>query len=280
MTTEISTVFLEDLKASPRNFKETVNPVARIKMKAFAAILAEFHYWLRQETGWWQALKILLKSWTWDMVFNRPTWQPELFPIQNAEDEKIWQSTFKKDVVFVLTLFNNLKRTYGLERGDEIMAKFMMPVTLQYHFHCFKPITNLTHIDQIRQQMADYLGDGKTMRNRIWLSDDGQEARYYYTRCMHMQIMLGYGMKRSAQACCLADHVTFDKRIPTVRFKRTKTLTLGDGYCDHRFIVREPGETNTPEDHYEDANRADYDARTEIKILEHRFDQYGPKLRA
>ena len=280
MTTQISTAFLEDLEASPRSFKETVNPVAKIKMKAFTAALREFHYWLRREIGWWQAFKILLKSWTWDMVFNRPTWQPKHFPIENAEDEMIWQSTFKKDVVFILAVFNNLTQKFGFERGDEIMAKFMMPVTLQYHFHCFKPIADLTHIDQVRQQMADYLGEGKTMRNRIWLSDDGREARYCYTRCMHMQIMLGYGMKRSAQACCLADHVTFDKRIPAVRFKRTKTLTLGDGYCDHRFTVRRPGETHTPEDHYEDADRADYDARAEIKEFERRFDQYGPKLRA
>lgn len=276
---EVSKEFLNDLNGSSRKFIENSNPKAKIEMKKFAGVMSESYFWLKQEIGPWQAFKILLKSWTWDMVFNRPAWAPEKFPIENTEDEKVWRSTFNKDVVMLITVLKNLQRKYGAEKGDEIMAKFLMPVGLKYHFYCFMPIKSLTHIDQLRQQMADYLGDGKTMCNRIWVSEDGSEARYYYTRCMHVQMMLGYGMKRSAQASCMIDHVTFDKRIPNLKFKRTKTLSLGDSYCDHVFSIREQGDLETPYDYYEDAHRADFDAFKEIQKLEKRFDQYGPKLR-
>lgn len=279
MYKNLSKEFIDDLNSSPKKFYETTNPKATRKMKEFSGAISVSYYWLKQEIGAWQALIVLLKSFTWDLIFNRPTWQPEKFPIENSEDEKIWREAFDKDIVWLFTIFRNLQRKYGLVKGDEIMARFLMPVGLYYQWFCFRPIANHTHIDQLRQQLADYLGDGKTMRNRVWVSEDGREAKYYYTRCMHIQLMIGYGMKRSAQASCMIDHVTFDKRIPTLKFKRTKTLSLGDSHCDHCFSIREDGDSDTPYEYYEDAHRSDFDAYGEIQKLEKLFDRYGPTLR-
>ena len=271
--------FIEKIEQSSNKYEETINPQARRKMKKFSSAIAESFYWLKTEIGAWQAFKVLLKSFTWDLLFKRPAWCPEKFPLEDLEDEQIWRDTFYKDVIWLVTLFRNLQRKYGEVRGDEIMARFLMPVGLKYHFFCFQPIENHRHIDQFRQQMADYLGDGKTMRNRVWVSQDGKAVQYCYTRCMHVQIMVAYGMTRAAQASCLIDHVTFDKQIPSLKFKRTKTLSLGDSYCDHHFALREDGDTSTPYEYYEDAHRAAYDAYGEIQKLEKRFDEYGPKLR-
>lgn len=271
--------FLEKLQQSPRKFTETTNPKATRAMKKFSGVMGEIYFWLKKEIGAWAALKILLKSWTWDMIFNKPAWQAEKFPIENEAEEKIWRDAFDKDVVFLLTLFRNLQKKYGEKKGDEIMARMLMPVGLQYQFCCFRPIQNFKHIDQARQQLADYLGDGKTMRNKVWVSQDGKEARYYYTKCMHIQMMSGYGMQRSAQASCMIDHVTFDKRILGLKFKRSKTLSLGDEYCDHVFEMKAKGDGENSAECYEDVKRCDFDAMKEVQKLEKRFDKYGPKLR-
>ena len=271
--------YLNELNNSPKQFQEKTNTKARIKMKSFRIAISEYHYWLKTEIGAWQAFRILLKSWSWDLLFNKPKWEPELFTIENEADGREWKKAFDRDVVPLVIMHRNLIAKYNKKKADIIMARFMMPVGLKYHFYCFKPINNLTHIDQLRQQMADYLGDGKTMRNKVWVSKDGTEVRYYYTKCMHIQMMVAYGMKVVAQGACMIDHVTFDKRIPTLKFKRTKTLSLGDCCCDHRFSIRQKGDNETPYDYYEDAHRCDFDAYKEIMKLEQRFDKYGPKLR-
>ncbi|MCG8484274.1 MAG: L-2-amino-thiazoline-4-carboxylic acid hydrolase [Clostridia bacterium] len=279
MNKNLSKEFIDDLNNSPKKFHESTNPKATREMKEFKGALSVTYYWLKQEIGAWQALMVLLKSFTWDLIFNKPTWQPEKFPIESSEDEKIWLAAFNKDIVWLYMINENLRRKYGKDNGDDIMVRFIMPVGLFYQWFCFRPIDNHTHIDQLRQQMADYLGDGKTMRNRVWVSEDSKEAKYYYTRCMHIQLMVGYGMNKAAQGSCMIDHVTFDKRIPTLKFKRTKSMCLGDSYCDHYFSVREEGGYGKPYEYYEDAHRADFDAYGEIQKLEEKFDRYGPKLR-
>lgn len=271
--------FVKELKDSPKEFQEKANTKARIKMKNFRFSISEYYYWLKAEIGAGPAFNILVKSWIWDLVFNKPKWKPEFFKIENKTDGRIWKNAFNKDVVPLLTVYRNLLKRFGKERADQVMVRFIMPLGLQYHFYCFKPIPNISHIDQFRQQMADYLGEGKTMRNKVWISTDGKEVRYYYSKCMHIQIMKAYGMEAAAQASCMIDHVTFDKRIPTLKFKRTKTLSLGDSYCDHRFSIRDYGDNETPYDYYEDAHRCCFDAYNEILRLEEKFEKYGPRLR-
>ena len=271
--------FLKELSDSPKDFEEKTNTKARIEMKGFRFSVSEYYYWLKKEIGAGPAFAILLKASTWDMIFNKPKWKPELFRIESDADGMVWKKTFKKDVVPLIAIYRNLVVKYGNKKADEIIVRFIMPIGLQYQFFCFKPISNLTHINQFRQQMADYLGDGKTMRNRVWVSKDGSEVRYYYTKCMHIQIMYAYGLKAMAQASCMIDHVTFDKRIPNLKFKRTRALCLGDSCCDHRFEIRKDGDTITPYEYYEDAHRCCFNAYGEIMKLEEMFEKHGPKLR-
>ena len=90
--------------------------------------------------------------------------------------------------------------------------------------------------------------------------------------------MIGYGMKRTAQGLCLIDHATFNKHLSNIEFTRSRSLSLGDSYCDQNFAIKEPKEKSSRV-YYEDASRADFDASREIRKLEERYDRYGVKLR-
>ncbi|MCP4401662.1 MAG: hypothetical protein GY801_30725 [bacterium] len=41
------------------------------------------------------------------------------------------------DIVFLIALLRNLQKKYGTDKGDEIMARFIMPMGLKYHFFPF-----------------------------------------------------------------------------------------------------------------------------------------------
>ena len=84
-------------------------------------ILSQLYNGLRNEVGTVKGLYIFIKSLFWDMIFNKPKWQPEKFNIKNGDQEKFYISKFKEYLPFII-VFNNLNKFLSMEKADRFMA--------------------------------------------------------------------------------------------------------------------------------------------------------------
>lgn len=220
---------------------------------------------LIKELGFFKAMFLLMGSFGWDFLFNKPKWHPEYFNFKNEDEEKIFKELFYKDCIYPLLIFQRLKRRFGEFLADEMMAKTSIPAGMSYLTKVFRPLVKVTHIDEIRQQMADYIGEGKSVEWTEEVSEDGTEVRYRFTKCIQMQIWRAYGMKSFVGYCCITDHVCFDNLMSGLVFGRKHTLGVGDDYCDHTFWIRRPEDAEKDESNYKDCNKVKFGARDAVR---------------
>jgi len=174
-------------------------------------IIKGIYHVLAEEFGKKVAFILLLKAIFWDMLFNKPKWDPEIFTFKNKAEEKHYKNKFKELSIFII-LFENIERKYGQEKAQETSAKIAVPASVPYLAKTFKSIPNLTDIDQFRQLMANYLGDGMGFAWTEKVSEDKTEVQYNFTQCVYIEILRAYGLVSAAASCCYCDHIIFDMR--------------------------------------------------------------------
>lgn len=232
---------------------------------------------LFKETGFWTGMWIFLRTSFWDFIFNRPKWHPEYFELKDAKDEKHFKKIFK-ELLMVILIFDYLKKKYNEERANEITAQMAIPAGLPYLSGTFKSIKNLKDIDQVRQQMTDYLGDGRGFEWTEEVSEDKTEVRYCFKKCVYIMILRAYGLKSFAGYCCLADHVIFDNVMPELVFGRKHTIGVGDTYCDHMFRIRTPKDQEKDESNYEDCHKVK-GGRNAVQQWEENYKKNGGEFK-
>lgn len=225
---------------------------------------------LNDEIGSMKATSILMKSFLWDTVFNKPSWKPELFNLPNAEIKRAYEKKFK-DLTPFICLFNRLKKCYGTKRAQLITAKVSVPASVPYLAKTFKPNPNIKDIDEFRQDMTNYLGKGTAFEWTEKVSEDKQEVIYKFTRCAYIEILRAYEMEYAASMVCYCDHIIFDNCTPELYFKRDHCKGVGDDYCGHHYKIRTLEDINKDNKRYGDTQRAPYDAMEIIKKWEKNY---------
>lgn len=268
-------------KATPLNSLRKMPPMSGDTIKVMMKFMGK-------EVGLINTLILLFKSWVIDLIFSPPRWNEKLFIFDNEKQKKLYRNKFKSDGLYLIPVFNNLKKKFGEVKANEIMARVTIIASIPFLSKVFQPIPDIKHIDEFRQQMSDYLGGIYDEYMEEWVSEDNTEVRYRFNRCPHIEIWKAYGAKSLAAAACMADHVVFDNIIPQLVFSRTCTIGVGDNYCDHIFRIRQPLEefwedipeqcSKDQEDRYKDAYKCTFKAREEIRKWRHRFLKNGNKF--
>lgn len=201
---------------------------------------------------------VFFKSLFWDMIFNKPEWMPEKFNIESKEQELFYKNKFKEYLSFII-FFYNLRKTIGEEEADRFMAWQMLPIILDMMKARFKPVSEITSVETWIEQARDYLGTeiekDKGFDGEIYLAKDKTEMRFHVTRCAAVQIVGEYGLRFTAAALCMGDHITYHTVFPNLIFKRSHSLSVGDRFCDHEFRLRTSEDPVIDEANYGDCNR-------------------------
>jgi hypothetical protein len=112
-----------------------------------------------------------------------------------------------------------------------------------------------------RTQATGYLGENirkdKGFKGTVYLAKDRSEMRFHATKCCHIQILREFGLRYTAAAACMGDHVTCGTVFPNVIFKRSHAISVGDEFCDHEFRVRSEVDPKADESSHGDAHRID-----------------------
>lgn len=232
---------------------------------------------LAEEVGKKPARRALEKMF-WDTAFNRPDWHPERFDTPTDDLARHYEKVFKELIPFI-AMFEELKATYGEERAQAITAKVAVPASVPYLAKVFTSIPDFTDIDQFRQLLADYLGDGEGFEWTEEVSDDHMEVKYRFTRCVYIEILRGYGMTSAAASTCYCDHIIFDNAMPEVYFRRDHCKGVGDSFCDHNVRVRTPQDTKENDLRYGDTDKAFFDARGLIEQWRDNYRNNGNRFK-
>lgn len=86
----------------------------------------------------------------------------------------------------------------------------------------------------------------QNMENRIllthkWqkLEDSNKKQFYKFTYCMWAEVFRNLGAENIGFWICEGDGPAVKAYNPSIEFRRTKTLMMGDDYCDHCFFIKE-----------------------------------------
>ena len=240
-------------------------------------IIKGMYHVLSEEIGKPEARHTLERSFFWDYLFHRPEWHPEWFDLPDEKIADHYHKIFKELAPFISS-FRSLKDEHGEARAQEICAKLAVPSSVPYLAKVFHRNDNITDIEDLRQELADYLGDGEGFEWTEEVSDDKSEVRYHFTRCVYIEILRAYGMTSAAAACCYCDHIIFDNITPELYFRRDHCKGVGDSFCDHDIRVRTPEDTAEDDLRYGDTDRADFDARALIQQWAENFAENGGKF--
>ncbi|WP_425448247.1 L-2-amino-thiazoline-4-carboxylic acid hydrolase [Dethiothermospora halolimnae] len=241
-------------------------------------ILIGMKHILGNEIGKLTAIIMLLKSFIWDPIFNRPVWKPELFDLPNDEVKEVYQKKFE-DLTPFICLFTRLKKKYNKDKVQIIMAKLSVPASVPYLGKTFKAKPNITDIDEFRQDMTNYLGNGIGFEWTEKVSLDKQEVVYRFTRCAYIEILQAYGMDYAASMVCYCDHIIFDNNTPELYFSRNHCKGVGDSYCDHHYKIRKLIDDENNDKRYGDTEKAPYDAIKIIKDWEKNYKDNNGKFK-
>lgn len=259
---------IEELQSTNR---QKMSPV--VGVQTMVAILKV----LIRETGLFRGVWIFMKSTLWDTVFHKPEWHPEYFTFKSAEEEAYFKEVFNQ-LSFMIIVFNELKRRYGPFLADEITAKMAIPAAIPYLRSTFTYLKDLADIEQILDQLADYLagavGPHRGFEGDVYIAEDHTEARLHITKCAYIMIMKAYGLKTFAANSCLADHVLFDNFITNVKLGRQHAIGVDDAYCDHILRLRSADDTEKDEGDYADSYKARFGGRD---MVEHWKEVYRLK---
>lgn len=224
--------------------------VSKILFQLFKAI--------RNELGNLKGSFIFFKSLFWDMIFNKPKWMPDKFNIESKEQEIFYRQKFKEYLSFIV-LFYNLRKEINEDEADRFMADQMLPIVLDMMNARFRPVSEINSVETWLEQARDYLGTeiekDKGFKGEIYLAKDKSEMRFHVTRCATVQIVREYGLKYTAAALCMGDHITYHTVFPNLIFKRSHSLGVGDSFCDHEFRLRTADDPILDEVNYGDCNR-------------------------
>ena len=223
-------------------------------------IIKGVYHVLSEDLGKPTAIKLILKIFLWDMMLNRPHWEPNRFTFKDESEEIDYKKKYE-ELIFVIILFEKLKVKYGREKAIELTAKCAVPPSVINLDASFKSIPDMADIDQFRQQMADFLGDGNGSDWTEKVSSDKTEVHYKFTQCAYVEILRAYGLSSAAASICYCDHIFFDNAMPELYFKRDHCIGIGDIFCDHVFRIRTPDDANENILRYGDTEKADFDAK-------------------
>jgi L-2-amino-thiazoline-4-carboxylic acid hydrolase-like protein len=221
-------------------------------------ILFQLYAATRDKLGNVKGSFVFFKSLFWDMIFNKPKWMPEKFNIESKKRELFYKKKFNEYLSFII-LFYNLRKIIGEDEADRFMADQMLPIILDMMKLRFNPVNEITSVETWLEQARDYLGveieKDKGFEGEIYLAKDRSEMRFHVTRCAAVQIIREYGLKYTAAALCMGDHITYHTVFPNLIFKRSHSLSVGDRYCDHEFRLRTMEDPVIDEINYGDCNR-------------------------
>jgi hypothetical protein len=219
------------------------------------------------------ALKLLVMAVLSLPGIDKPVWQPAYFDLKSEAETRFFAGLFR-EFRMLITLFNRLKRLYGVEAADSITGKMAMPMSIPYLRQAFHPVEHLDSIFPVLQQLSDYLragiGADKAFEGQAFIAEDGTELRLFVTKCAHVQLLRTYGLRSFASKVCLADHVVFDTTLPEIVFSRQHTIGMGDAFCDHVIRLRQPDETRQDPAQYEDCHKI-ADGMQEVLYWENRI---------
>lgn len=237
--------------------------VGKMKTTFQFDIIKGIYHVLAEEVDKKTAFIMILKTVFWNIIFNKPNWEPGKFTFKDKIEEKHYKSKFK-ELSFFIILFENLKIKYGQEKAQEVTSKIAVPASVPYLAKTFKSIPDITDIDQLRQLMSNYLGDGMGFTWTEKVSDDKIEVQYHFTQCVYIEILKTYGLMSAAASCCYCDHIIFDNAMPELYFKRDHCKGAGDDFCDHLFRIRAPDDAKDDNLRYIDTEKADFEAKSLI----------------
>ncbi|OQY46427.1 MAG: hypothetical protein B6242_07780 [Anaerolineaceae bacterium 4572_78] len=209
----------------------------------------------QKEIGTLGGIYIFFRSLFWDMIFNKPKWQPEKFNLNNDAQEKFYRIKFEEHLPFII-FFHNLKKRMSENEADKFMARQMLPIILDMMKTSFHPVEKIDSVGVWLEQARDYLGTeiekDKGFEGDIYLAKDKSEMRFHVTKCATIQVIREYGLKYTAAALCMGDHITYHTVFPNLIFKRSHSLSVGDGFCDHEFRLRTKDDPAIDEENYGD----------------------------
>ena len=264
---EITFVTVEKLPPQRTKMPSVLWPTIRAMQKV-----------LISEVGFFKGSSIFLKAITWGNLFNKPQWHPEYFEFKNREEEDHFKGVFK-ELTPIIIVFFTLKKEYGESFASDVTGKMGIPISVPYQLEIFKPGIRIKKIDDIRQLISDLLGDGKGHEWTEAVSEDQQQVRYHFTKCVFIVILRAYGLTTFAGNVCLADHVVFDNMVPDIVFSRKHILGGWDRFCDHTIKLRKPGDTENDESNYEDCHKVRF-GRESVKEWEEYFTKNGKTFTA
>lgn len=217
---------------------------------------------LIKEMGILKGLSLLLKVLLWDLMFNKPRWHAEKFSFTSEKEAMRYKAVFDELVIMII-LYNNLNRKYGEEFADKLTAKLGVPCTLPYAVKFFPKLEKVSDIDEVRQLISDFHGEGSGYVLSEMVAEDKSEVHYCYSKCPHTAILNSYGLHAFSGYVCITDHIVFDNLMPGIVFSRSKTLGVDNDHCNHKFRIRKEDDIQD-ESNYEDCMKVMYDSRDVI----------------
>lgn len=219
---------------------------------------------------------LFLRTIMWDLTMNRPGWLPEKFDLVSTEQGNFYLQKFK-ELLPLIVFYKALGRVMGTEGADRLLAYATLPLVLEMMNSKYTPVQDMGSIEIFLEQTRDYLGreweEGKGFCGCVYLAKDRSELWFHVTRCAPMQILREYGLRFTATAFCMCDHITYHTLFPNLIFKRSHNLASGDDFCDLEFRVREKTDPIMDEENYSDCGRD-----PEMRELVREWEEKGKEM--
>ncbi len=241
-----------------KEFAEIRSPrVKKARSFLIPEVLGLFYRSLQKELGKGSALWLFLRALTIGYIFDKPTWHPEYFDLTSKKQKDLYKSIFDRAMFYFVT-FNILKKKYGDEKADQIIANTINPATLAYMKRVYKPVENCTSIEAWWEQSVDYIADlpedNLGLDGTVYIAEDMSELKWHTTRCATAEVFRAYGLKLTMSHMCMTDHITFHTFFPDIMFKRDNCIGVGDSFCDHHAWVKTRRDVGNEESQYGDCH--------------------------
>ncbi|MCK5130008.1 MAG: L-2-amino-thiazoline-4-carboxylic acid hydrolase [Clostridiales bacterium] len=234
-------------------YKETTEKY--ITIKSISILLKS----LQKEFGKLYGIMLFLKYLTLGYLFYKPKWQPKLFNFTSPRQEAYYKKEYKTDFIHIIIIFEILKKKYGADEADEMVARILMPMTVHFLGLTFKPNDGYSSANPWWEKGVEYIADIAEygLEGYVYDAKDRSEILWNSKKCVLFDILSAHGLHKTCACTCAGDHIAAHVLYPGIVFERKHCMSVGDSFCDHHAYPKTLKDIGNEDAQFGDCDKMD-----------------------